>query len=215
MAEKKGIASSLVALLDEPPEVGFSRLFTWRFWRAMISYFCIFSIAGHLVEYPYCWLGMTFFNSVEPDSEVLVNPLKPFFVYGIGIVLCCVFLEPLRKLLIKRHEYALVALLIFYLIAVFLGMLFELGQGYLQNQPDPVTGEYPLWDVSDYPGNILGQAWIVNDLGIGALITLVVWLVLPLCSRLSRRMSVRNANILCAASVLVTLVLTIVTYVFV
>ena len=189
---------------------GFSRLRTWPFWRTMILYFCIVSVVGHLIEYPYCWLGMTFFGSVDPTSEVLTNPFKPFFVYGVGVVLCCVLLEPFRGLLLRRFSRTSTALLVFYVVSVFIGMAFELTQGFLQNQP--VDGVYPLWDVSDYPGNILGQAWIVNDIFIGALITLIVWVVLPWANGLVERLNDAAANRLCAIVVAATAVLTVVTY---
>ena len=189
---------------------GFSRLRTWPFWRAMILYFCIVSVVGHLIEYPYCWLGMTFFGSVDPTSEVLTNPFKPFFVYGVGVVLCCVLLEPFRELLLRRFSRPSAALLVFYVVSVFIGMAFELTQGFLQNQP--VDGVYPLWDVSDYPGNILGQAWIVNDIFIGALITLIVWVVLPWANGLVERLNDAAANRLCAIVVVATAILTVLTY---
>jgi len=211
MARQNKLVAALTALLDEPADASFSRLRTWRFWRTSILYFCVFSVVGHLVEYPYCWIGMTFFDSVDPTSEVLTNPLKPFFVYGIGAVLCRIFLEPLRKALLEVRP-PLGAAGVFYLLSVILGMCFELVQGFLQNQPDPVTGEYPLWDVSDYPGNILGQAWIVNDIGIGALITFVVWIVLPLAERISERLNDRAANLACLIAVIITLALTLITY---
>ena len=176
----------------------------------MILYFCLFSVVGHLVEYPYCWAGMTFFGSVDPDSEVLTNPFKPFFIYGAGVVLCCIVLEPLRDVLKRTFPVRSTALLVFYLISVLIGMAFELTQGFLQNQP--VNGVYPLWDVSDHPGNILGQAWIVNDLLIGALITLIVWVVLPLCDKYAGRIPAHTANAACLAVALVTLALTLATY---
>ena len=189
---------------------GFARLRTWPFWRRMILFFCIVSVVGHLIEYPYCWLGMTFFDSVDPESEVLANPFKPFFVYGVGFVLCSIFLEPFRELLSRRLPRPVAALAVFYVVSVFIGMAFELTQGFLQNQP--VNGVYPLWDVSDHPGNILGQAWIVNDLLIGALITLIVWVVLPWAHGLAGRLDERAANRLCAIVVVATFVLTIATY---
>ncbi len=189
---------------------GFARLRTWPFWRRMVLFFCIVSVVGHLIEYPYCWLGMTFFDSVDPESEVLTNPLKPFFVYGVGFVLCSIFLEPFREFLLRRLPRPAAALAVFYVVAVFIGMAFELTQGFLQNQP--VDGVYPLWDVSDHPGNILGQAWIVNDLLIGALITLIVWVVLPWAHNLAGRLDERTANRLCAVVVVATAILTIVTY---
>ena len=106
----------------------------------MIIFFCVFSVVGHLVEWPYCWIGMTFFGSVDPTDEVLANPFKPFFVYGIGIVLCCIFLEPFRAFLLKKFGNPWKALAVFYVVSVFLGMVFELTQGFLQNQP--VNGVY-------------------------------------------------------------------------
>ena len=195
--------SQLPAWLTNAAHAGLSRLRTWPFWRTMIIFFCVFSVLGHLIEYPYCWLGMTFFDSVDPTDEVLANPFKPFFVYGIGVVLCCVFLEPLRAYLLKKFDSPVQALGVFYIIS-------ELTQGFLQNQP--VNGVYPLWDVSDHPGNILGQAWIVNDIFIGLLITVMVWVVLPPCYRFAQRLENRMANIVCAVVVLGTLALTIVTY---
>ena len=103
-----------------------------------------------------------------------------------------------------------VALLVFYVVSVFIGMAFELTQGFLQNQP--VDGVYPLWDVSDHPGNILGQVWIVNDVFIGALITFVVWVVLPWLHGLAMRMDERTANRVCAIVAVATAVLTVATY---
>lgn len=212
MARKGAQAGSLPAWLTSVGDASFARLLTWPFWRTMVIFFCAFSVIGHLVEWPYCWLGMTLFGSVDPTDEVLANPLKPFFVYGVGIVLCCILLEPFRAFLLKSFHRPLTALLVFYAAAVVIGMDFELVQGFLQNQPDPVTGEYPLWDVSDHPGNILGQAWIVNDILIGALITAVVWVVLPACWRLVGRLDSKAANIVCGVVAAATLALTVATY---
>ena len=47
------------------------------------------------------------------------------------------------------------------------------------NQPD-ASGEYPYWDNSQLPLNVMGQAWLVNDLFIGAVAMLYVWLLYPL-----------------------------------
>ena len=191
-------------------DTGFSRLASWPFWRNMIIYFCAVSVIGHLLEYPYCWLGMTLFDSVDPNSEVLSNPFKPFFVYGVGIVLCAICLEPLRKSLLEHCRNPYTALIVFYIISVFIGMAFELTQGFLQNQP--VNGVYPLWDVHDHPGNILGQAWIINDIFIGLLITLIVWVVLPMLNAFMNRIPDRTANICCVVIVAATIALTVLTY---
>ena len=206
-ARKKG---ELPVWLTLRREADFARLKTWPFWRTMIIYFCVFSIVGHMVEYPYCWLGMKFFGTVDPTSEVLANPFKPFFVYGIGIVFCCVLLEPFKSYLHFRIRNPKVAMFVFYVISVFLGMGFELGQGFLQNQP--VDGVYPLWDVSTYPGNILGQAWIVNDVLIGLIITVIVWIVLPPCNYYVSHLDADVANLACFLIVVGTAILTFITY---
>ena len=46
--------------------------------------------------------------------------------------------------------------------------------GMLMKQSDPITGVYPLWDNSDLPLNVLEQAWLVNDLGLGAVATFYI-----------------------------------------
>ncbi|MDO4182179.1 MAG: hypothetical protein Q4E12_01015 [Coriobacteriia bacterium] len=185
---------------------------TFGFWRNIVVYFCVFSVVGHLVEWPYCWIGATFFGSVPPDAEVLTNPLKPFFVYGFGITACAVLLVPYKEHLRKYLPRPWMALLVFYVISVFIGMGMELTQGFLQNQP--VDGVYPLWDVHDHPGNILGQAWIVNDIFLGAIITVVVWVVYPACERAIAKLSERQANINALVIVGITAVITVITYFF-
>lgn len=162
-------------------EATLARFKTWDFWRAMIACFFVFSVIGHLLEWVYCFIGVTFFNSMDPTAEVLTNPFKPFFVYGIGIVICAVVLDPIKWMMLRKFSSRRTAFIVFYIMSVFLGMIGELTQGFLQNQP--VDGVYPLWDVSIYPGNILGQAWIVNDIFIGAIITFAVWGLYPLISR--------------------------------
>ena len=189
------------------------RLKTWQFWRAMIVCFCAFSVVGHLLEWVYCFNGVTFFNSMDPDAEVLTNPFKPFFVYGIGMVICATLLDPVKWWMLSRFKSRKTALLAFYIMSVFLGMAGELIQGFLQNQP--VNGVYPLWDVSIYPGNILGQAWIVNDIFIGAVITIAVWLIYPAISKRIGRLPDKRANIQCAIILALFLLLVAVTYGFI
>lgn len=67
--------------------------------------------------------------------------------------------------------------------------------GLLVNQPDPVTGVYPYWDNSQLPGNVLGQAWIVNDVAIGIAAMIYLWVVYPLVCRFYAWMSPKAANI--------------------
>ena len=63
----------------------------------------------------------------------------------------------------------------FFILCVVVSCAGELIQGFICNQPDPITGEYPLRDNSNLPLNIFGQAWLVNDILLGAVVTLYIW----------------------------------------
>ena len=67
----------------------------------------------------------------------------------------------------------------FFILCVVVSCAGELIQGFICNQPDPITGEYPLWDNSNLPLNIFGQAWLVNDILLGAVVTLYIWVLYP------------------------------------
>ncbi len=155
-----------------------------RFWRGMAIAFCAFSIIGHWMEIPYCLFMDWAFGIVDDNSLVFADPMYPFLVYGIAAVLAALVLVPLRDYMrIHRPSFAR-AVIEFFLLAVFASMMGELIMGLLLNQPDPYTGLYPLWDNSYLPGNIFKQAWIVNDILLGALVTLYVWVLYPLLVKL-------------------------------
>lgn len=82
------------------------------------------------------------------------------------------------------------AALEFFVITVLACMAMELAMGFLLNQPD-AAGNYPLWDNSQLPGNILGQAWIVNDIGLGAVGMLHTWVIYPLCQKALAKVPIR------------------------
>lgn len=193
------------------PFSSFRRLTTARFWYNQLIYFCVFSLLGHLlIEWPYCWIGATFFNTLDPAAEVLTNPFKPFFVYGVAMLVIGIFLDPLKDALRARFSKRSQALGVFYVISVFLAMAGELIQGFLQNQP--VDGVYPLWDVHDLPGNILGQAWIVNDVLFAVAITFATWVLYPACERALNKLTGRRARINAIIVVGAFAVLCLVTY---
>ena len=91
-------------------------------------------------------------------------------------------------------------------------MVMELGMGLLLNQPDPLTGEYPLWNNSYLPGNILGQAWIVNDLLLGIVTSLYTWVVYPLLVKWAGKLSEPAMNTLSAVILVGFIILCIVEY---
>ena len=163
------------------------RLRDWRFWCDMVVYFCIFSVVGHWCEWGYCLFNDHFFGIVDPNSGVWNDINYPFFVYGVGVVVASIVLVPYRAMLIKWRQSGIRAGIHFFIVSIFVAMGAELTQGFLQNQPDQY-GNYPLWDNSQLPGNILGQAWIVNDVLIAALLFFFVWIVYPLGTKLLGRL---------------------------
>lgn len=148
--------------------------------------FCAFSIIGHWMEIPYCLFNDWAFNIVDDDSLVFDDPMYPFLVYGIAAVLGALVLVPYRDWLIDRHKTVPRAAARFFVFAVIASMIFELVMGLMLNQPDPVTGEYPLWDNSYLPLNIFKQAWLVNDILLGGVVTLYVWVLYPLLVKVVR-----------------------------
>ena len=167
----------------------------FAFWRNQAIYFSVFSVLGHWMEIAYCSF-MNIFGIVDPDSLVWDDPMYPFCVYGVGVLV----LVPLRIQLVKRRRTLWGAALEFFVITVLVCMAMELTMGLMLNQPD-AAGNYPLWDNSQLPGNILGQAWIVNDVGLGAIAMLYTWVVYPLMQKALSRVPIRVMNV--AAAVIV------------
>lgn len=149
-----------------------------RFWRCMVIAFCVFSLVGHWMEIPYCLFMDWAFGIVDDDSLVFADPFYPFCVYGMAAVAGALAFVPLRDWL-RARCLRWRALAWFFLLGVAASCAGELAMGLLLNQPDPATGIYPLWDNSYLPGNVLGQAWLVNDVLLGGLITLYIWMLFP------------------------------------
>ena len=190
---------------------GFERLRDWRFWSSMVIYFCVFSVVGHWCEWVYCMFNDRFFGIVDPNSGVWNHPCYPFFVYGVGVVIASIVLVPYRLMLIRWRQSGLRAGVPFFIVSIFVAMAAELSQGFLQNQPDEF-GNYPLWDNSQLPGNILGQAWIVNDVLIAALLFAFTWLFYPACERLLGKLSDKARIILTVAVAVGMVFLTVYMY---
>lgn len=169
------------------------------FWRNLAVYFCVFSVAGHWMEIAYCSF-MNLFGIVDEDSLVWADPLYPFLVYGVGVAVCAIALVPLKERLLARRRTRWGAGAEFYLIAVVACLVMELVMGLLLNQPNEL-GEYPLWDNSVLPLNVLGQAWLVNDLALGAVAMLYTWAVYPLCERALAKVPARVMDAVALATV--------------
>lgn len=183
-----------------------TRVRTWEFWRNQAVYLCLFSVVGHWFEIPYCAFMEFCFDIVDDDTIVFDDPFYPFPVYGFGAVVCSLLMVPLRDWLCTRFKTKRGAFRVFYLLGVLLAMVMELTQGFLQNQPN-AFGEYPLWDNSNLPFNILGQAWLMNDIMISFVISLYVWVLYPHLESAIAKLPPRTANIGAAMVVIAFLIL--------
>lgn len=166
--------------ISKKDEVGYFAPRNWEFWRAVIVCFCLITIVGHLLEIPWCLLMDRFFRIVSDDYAVWTDPwYHPYWVYGFGAVGITLIVEPLKEIIVMHRKTLWGALLETFVITVILSAATELIVGLLVNQPD-AFGEYPYWDNSSLPGNIFGQAWIVNDIAIGLVAVVYVWVIFPL-----------------------------------
>ncbi|BDE97793.1 putative ABC transporter permease [Raoultibacter timonensis] len=183
---------------------------SWAFWRNLAVYFCAFSVIGHWLEIAYCTF-MNLFGIVDADSLVWDDPMYPFLVYGIGTAVCTIALVPLKLKLIERRKTMAAASAQFFIVTVIVCMLMELAMGFMLNQPN-AAGVYPLWDNSQLPLNILSQAWLVNDIALGALAMLYTWGIYPLCEKLLAKLPPIAMNVMAAIVVSSFIVLCIVKF---
>ena len=166
--------------ITKKDEIGYFAPRTWEFWLVLLVCFCVFSIAGHWLEIPYCWFMDRFFGIVSDDYAIWSDPwYHPYWAYGFGAVAMTLVIEPLKERIITRRKTLWGALLETFVIAIILSMVMELVIGWLVNQPD-ANGKYPYWDNSQLPLNIFGQAWLVNDIIIAVVAMLYVWVLYPL-----------------------------------
>lgn len=187
-------------------EIGYFAPKTWGFWRSVIASFCIFTIVGHWLEIPYCMFMDYFFGIVADDYAVWTDPwYHPYWVYGFGSVAITFLIEPLKESIVKRRRTLAGALLETFITCVTITAVLELVIGLMINQPDS-TGKYPFWDNSGLPLNIFGQAWLVNDIVIGFVAVIYVWVLYPLvCEGFILLKSERKANLVLAIIVIVFL----------
>lgn len=156
---------------------------------------------GHWLEIPYCTF-MDQFGIVEEDYDVWTDPwYVPYWVYGFGAVVMTLIIEPFKENLLSRRNTVWGAVLESFVFAVLLAMLMELGFGLMINQPDE-NGVYPFWDNSQLPLNIFGQAWLVNDIVIGIVAMLYIWVIYPLICDGLKRIGSTAANIIFAIIVI-------------
>lgn len=199
MSGKRKIASPKLSgfHLSKNDEIGYFAPRTWAFWRTVITCFCLMCLLGHLLEIPYCMTMDSMFDIVDETYPVWTDPwYHPYWVYGFGAVVMTLAIEPFKEKFIVRRKTVWGALLECFVVVVALACMLELIIGLLVNQPDAITGIYPYWDNSQLPGNVLGQAWIVNDIAIGIAAMIYLWIIYPLICRLYAWVRPKVANII-------------------
>lgn len=186
------------------PELERSVLFapkTWAFWRNNTMCFCVNNILGHCLESVYCKVMDKCFGIIDEGYAIKFDPwYHPYWVYGLGGEAMTFIFEPIKEEILGRHRSMTGAMLETYAIAVLAAMGMELGFGLLVNRPDE-NGNYPYWDNSKLPLNIFKQAWLVNDLVMGAVAVAHTWLAYPLFCKGMSKLSARAANVAFAATV--------------
>lgn len=198
--------------LDKSDELKYYEPKTWSFWRGIILYFCFFSIVGHWMEIPYCHSMHALFGIVEETYDVWTDPLYiPYWVYGIGATAITLLLMPLKFWIVKKGKSMVRAALIFLVAAVALAAFLETFIGLLINQPDQF-GEYPFWNNSVLPLNILGQGWLVNDFFLGLVSLAYVWILFPFCQKFMKNIGEKAANRVFVCGMILFAVICVISY---
>lgn len=170
------------------------RLKEFDFWRNAAVHFSLCSLVGHWLEIPWCIFCLQF-GIYDEDSLVWGDPFYPFMVYGVGALVCAILLTPVKDWMISRRKTIFGASAEFYVVCVLVAMAMEVGMGLILNQPN-AAGEYPLWDNSVLPLNILNQAWLPNDLLLGACALLYTWIFYPMFEFFMSQPKQRTMNII-------------------
>ena len=171
---------------------------SWAFWRCLIVAFCLCSWLGHFLEIPYCFTLESITGIIEDDYAVRADPLfVPYHVYGIGAVAMTLLLEPLKERILTNRKTVWGAVLEMFAFAIAISAFLETVIGLIINQPD-ANGLYPYWDNSQLPLNILGQGWLINDLVIGLIAMVYIWVLFPcICNWLEKKGQSRANTIFC------------------
>ncbi|WP_418252711.1 putative ABC transporter permease [Gordonibacter urolithinfaciens] len=174
------------AQLDE--HVGYFQPRTWRFWRNLIIYFCVFSVVGHWMEAGYCTLIR--FGLIpgiyDPNSQIWHDWLYPFCVYGFGAVACVLLLFPMKNFLQKHFRGHMAPLALSFVANALVCTGIELAMGLMLNQPLP-DGTLPLWDYRNMFCNFMGQVCLQNAVAFGFVATLMTWVIYPGLEKLLAR----------------------------
>ena len=178
----------------------------WPRWRNLLLYYCVFSVLGHWMELGFCMLirlGLVA-GEYDPTNTMLWRDLLfPFPMEGIAVVICALWLYPLKNWLIDKIKVRYVPLLVSFIINGAVCTLMELVGGLL------VNGDHSLWDYSDMFCNFMGQICLQNAVGFGLACTLIVWIVYPALERSIARIPNDVMNVVFVGAITFNMILQI------
>ena len=138
----------------------------------------------------------------DPTNTMLWRDLLfPFPMEGVAVVICALWLYPLKQRLMKRFGKPAIPLLLSFLANGAVCTIMELIGGLM------VNGDHSLWDYSDMFCNFMGQICLQNAVGFGLACTLVVWVVYPLLERSIARVPGDVMNLIFVGAITFNLIL--------
>jgi len=171
-------SETIARLLPERPEYS-PKPKTWVFWRDSFIIFWVFSLIGHLMEYP--WIGAM--NAMGQD---LAYP--PFFViavpYGFGALAILWFVYPF---IMKRKIGPIMVFILSAVVCTIIEFICAL-------IPYFIYGQNVFWDYSDQFMNLFGFVCLKNSIAFGLIGLLFVYVLYPLTARVMKNLGNSNLN---------------------
>ena len=156
----------------------------WPKWRNLIMYYCVFSVIGHWMELAFCLLIQAGIVQGETDlSNTMLwrDLLFPFPMEGIAVVICALWLYPLKQWFVAKIDKPFIPLLCSFIVNGLLCTCIEFIGGITFN------AQHQHWDYSNMPFNFMGQVCLQNAIGFAFVCTLIVWVVYPAMERFIAR----------------------------
>jgi uncharacterized membrane protein len=154
------------------------------FWRNLLLYFLFFSYIGHYIEMAWC-TTVALISGSDLPYNILSNPLEPYTIYGAGVILCILLVQPIAKRF-NNNIFAtfLSGTLILAALEYFSSVILTLRHGH-----------NPYWNYSNTPFNLGGHITLVNSLLFGLLATIFLHFIYPITERTLRKTNQTIINI--------------------
>ena len=165
----------------------------WPFVRNLILYYCVFSVLGHWMELGFCMLiraGIVA-GDYDPSNTMLWRDLLfPFPMEGIAVVICALWLYPLKNWLVSKFKHPAIGYVLSFIINGLVCTAIEFIGGITFN------AQHQHWDYSNLPFNFMGQICLQNAIGFAVACSIIAWLIYPMLERLIARVPKDIMNII-------------------